>query len=227
MKRILIIDDEPNARLNFRLALEVEGYQVTEAPSGAAAMEKLSAEQFDLTLLDLRMPGVGGLELLEQMRAGGISTPVIIITAFGSVPDAVQAMKLGAIDFLEKPLRPVDLRRLVAEVVGRHQVEPRERPEQDDYETHLQAAKRHINLRHFALAEKHLQRALEFKTHSPDALNLLGVLAELRGDYRNARKYYGQAIRAQHDHEAAQQNMRRLFELDHFGVTDEPLNLGD
>lgn len=227
MKRILIIDDEPNARLNFRLALEVEGYHVTEALSGAAALEKLSAEQFDLALLDLRMPGVGGLQLLEQMRAGGILTPVIIITAYGSVPDAVHAMKLGAIDFLEKPLRPVDLRRLVAEVVGRHQVESRERPEHDDYETHLQAAKRHINLRQFALAEKHLQRALEFKTHSPDALNLLGVLAELRDDYRNARKYYGRAIRAQHDHEAAQQNMRRLFELENFGVTDEPLNLGD
>jgi DNA-binding NtrC family response regulator len=227
MKRILIIDDEPNARLNFRLALEVEGYQVAEAPSGPTALEKLSAEQFDLALLDLRMPGVGGLELLEKMRAKGILTPVIIITAYGSVPDAVHAMKLGAIDFLEKPLRPADLRRLVAEVAGRHHVESRERPERDDYETHLQAGKRQINLRNFASAEKHLQRALEFKTHSPDALNLLGVLAELGDDYREARKYYGRAIRAQHNHEAAQQNMRRLFELDHFGATDEPLNLGD
>lgn len=227
MKRILIIDDEPNARLNFRLALEVEGYHVTEATSGTGAMEKLSAEPFDLALLDLRMPGVGGLELLERMRAGGILTPVIIVTAYGSVPDAVQAIKLGAIDFLEKPLRPVDLRNLVAEVAGRHHLEPRERAERDDYETHLQAGKRQINLRNFAPAEKHLQRALELRAHSPDALNLLGVLAELRGDYRSARKYYGRAIRTQHDHEAAQQNMRRLFELDHFGATDEPLNLGD
>jgi Flp pilus assembly protein TadD len=106
-------------------------------------------------------------------------------------------------------------------------VEFRKRPEHDDCETHLQAAKRQINLRNFALAEKHLQRALEFEPRSPDALNLLGVLAELEGDYRKARKYYGRAIRAKHDHEAAQQNMRRLFELDLFGATEEPLNLGD
>jgi 6-phosphogluconate dehydrogenase (decarboxylating) len=68
---------------------------------------------------------------------------------------------------------------------------------------------------------------VEFEPRSPDALNLLGVLAELGGDYRKARKYYGRAIRARHDHEAAQQNMRRLFELNLFGATDEPLNLGD
>jgi DNA-binding response OmpR family regulator len=227
MKRILIIDDEPNARLNFRMALEVEGYQVTEAPSGAAASETLLGELFDLAILDLRMPGMDGLELLEQMREEGMATPVIIVTAYGSVPDAVRAMKLGAIDFLEKPLRPADLRRLVAEVVERHQVEYQQRTERDDFATHLRAAKRQINLRNFTLAEKHLQRGLEFEPRSADALNLLGVLAELGGDYRKARKYYGRAIRSQHDHEAAQQNMRRLFELNLFGATEEPLNLGD
>jgi DNA-binding response OmpR family regulator len=227
MKRILIIDDEPNTRLNFRLALEVEGYQVAEAPNGAAAREKLLGERLDLAILDLRMPGMDGLQLLEQMRQEGMATPVIIVTAYGSVPDAVRALKLGAIDFLEKPLRPADLRRLVAEVVERHQVEHRERTECDDFATHLRAAKRQINLRNFPLAEKHLQRALDFEPRSADALNLLGVLAELGGDYRKARKYYGRAIRARHDHEAAQQNMRRLFELNFFGSTEEPLNLGD
>jgi DNA-binding response OmpR family regulator len=228
MKRILIIDDEPNVRLNFRLALELEGYQVAEAAGGAAAREKLLGERFDLAILDLRMPGMGGLDLLEHMREKGMATPVIIVTAYGSVPDAVRAMKLGAIDFLEKPLRPADLRRLVAEVVERHHVEPRERTTApDDFATHLRAAKRQVNLRNFPLAEKHLQRALEFDPRSADALNLLGVLAELGGDYRKARKYYGRAIRARHDHAAAQQNMRRLFELNLFGATDEPLNLGD
>jgi DNA-binding NtrC family response regulator len=189
VKRILIIDDEPNARLNFRTALEVEGYQVAEAASGSTARQQLSDERFDLAILDLRMPGVGGLELLEWMRGEGMNTPVIIVTAYGSVPDAVRAMKLGAIDFLEKPLRPASLRQRVAEVVERHRVEHRARPERDDFETHLQAAKHRINLHHFALAEEHLQRALAFTPHSADVLNLLGVLAELKGDERQARKY--------------------------------------
>lgn len=227
MKRILIIDDEPNTRLNFRLALELEGYQVAEASGGAAAREQLLGERFDLVILDLRMPGTDGLQLLEQMRGKNMSTPVVIVTAYGSVPDAVRAMKLGAIDFLEKPLRPVDLRQVVAEVMERHHAEYHGPTERDDFATHLRAAKRQINLRNFALAEKHLQRALELEPRSPDALNLLGVLAELGGDYRKARKYYGRAIRVRHDHEAAQQNMRRLFELNLFGATEEPLNLGD
>jgi DNA-binding NtrC family response regulator len=227
VKHILIIDDEPNARLSFRTALEGEGYQVADAASGSMATEKLSDERFDLAILDLRMPGVGGLELLEWMRAEGMDMPVIIVTAYGTVPDAVRAMKLGAIDFLEKPLRPADLRQRVAEVVARHQVEHPQHTGRDDFETHLQAAKRQINLRDFARAEEHLQRALAFKPRSADVLNLLGVLAELGGDERQARKYYGRAIRAQHDHEAAQQNMRRLLELDLFGATDEPLHLGN
>jgi Flp pilus assembly protein TadD len=60
-----------------------------------------------------------------------------------------------------------------------------------------------------------------------EALNLLGIPAELKGDEREARRYYGRAIQARHDHEAAQQNMRRLLELDLFGATDEPLHLGN
>jgi DNA-binding NtrC family response regulator len=128
MKRILIIDDEPNARLTFRLALEAEGYPVGEAGSGAAARERLRAEPFDLALLDLRLPDAGGLDLLEQLHEEGLATPVIIVTAYGSVPDAVRAMKLGAIDFLEKPVRPAELRGRVAEVVGGHHAAPRARP---------------------------------------------------------------------------------------------------
>jgi DNA-binding response OmpR family regulator len=227
VKRILIIDDEPNARLHFRTALEGEGYQVAEAASGSTAREQVLDEPFDLAILDVRLPGVGGLELLEQLRAAAMVTPVMVVAADGSVPDAVHAMKLGAIDFLEMPLRPDELRRRVAEVVERHQVEHRKRKEPDDGETHLQAAKREINLRQFAQAERHLRRALAFEPRSADAPNLLGVLEELGGNERQARKYYGRAIRAQHDHAAAQQNLRRRFALNHFGATDEPLHPGD
>ena len=119
-KHILIVDDEPNVRLVFRTALESVGYTVAEAEDGASALEWLARSPTDLVLLDLQMPGVGGMEVLRRLRDAGNDVPVVIVTAHGSIPDAVQAMKLGAIDFLTKPLNPEPLRHVVASVIRRH-----------------------------------------------------------------------------------------------------------
>jgi len=113
-KRILIVDDEPNVRLVFRTALEATGYLVTEAADGDAALAQLRKLPTDLILLDLKMPVVDGMETLRRLRDAGDETPVVVVTAHGSVPDAVAAMKLGAVDFLPKPVSPVTLRAVVA-----------------------------------------------------------------------------------------------------------------
>ncbi len=115
-KRILIVDDEPNVRLVFRTALEATGYLVTEAADGEAGLTQLRKLPIDLILLDLKMPLVDGLETLRLLRDAGDETPVVVVTAQGSVPDAVAAMKLGAVDFLPKPVSPVTLRAVVAGV---------------------------------------------------------------------------------------------------------------
>jgi DNA-binding response OmpR family regulator len=115
-KRILIVDDEPNVRLVFRTALETTGYLVTEAADGDAALEQLRKLPIDLILLDLKMPVVDGMETLRRLRDAGDKTPVVVITAHGSVPDAVAVMKLGAVDFLPKPVSPATLRAVVSGV---------------------------------------------------------------------------------------------------------------
>src|SRR5262245_12458335 len=107
--RVLVVDDEPNVRLVFRRTLETDGYRVDEAEDGEAALGLLDRQPFDIILLDLRMPGVGGMELLRCLRDEGVDVPVVIVTAHGTIPDAVEAMRLGAIDFLSKPLTPVAL----------------------------------------------------------------------------------------------------------------------
>ena len=117
---ILIVDDEPNVRLVFRTALESTGYSVSEVEDGASALDRLEESPADLVLLDLKMPGIGGMETLRRLRDAGNDVPVVIVTAHGSIPDAVQAMKYGAIDFLSKPLRPEALRKVVGEVFRRH-----------------------------------------------------------------------------------------------------------
>ena len=170
------------------------------------------------------MPEMGGLELLAKMREAGITVPVMIVTAYSDVPHAVQAMKLGAIDFLQKPLRPDDLRSIVAEIVKRHT--PQKDHPAETFTSHIVAAKRCLNLRFFARARTHLAKALELNTRSPEAFNLAGVLAEMLDDYDKAKKCYGQSIKLDKHYEPAQQNMRRLFELQHFGSSSEPFNLG-
>src|SRR5262245_8111380 len=125
-KCILIVDDEPNVRLMLRTALESVGYEVIEAEDGRAALDRLGRKGCcpELILLDLKMPKQNGMEVLEALRAIGNAVPVVILTAHGSVPDAVLAMKLGAIDFLAKPITPDALRQVVAEVMSRHAPPP-------------------------------------------------------------------------------------------------------
>ena len=226
--RVLVVDDEPHVRLNYRVALETEGYDVEEANSGKAALEQLVDRRFGLAILDLRMPEMDGLELLARMRENKIGVPVVIVTAYSDVPHAVKAMKLGAIDFLQKPLRPEELRTLVADVFKRHAPQSSHdlRGAQESFAAHITAARRALNLQAFAKARVHLVKAMELNPQSVEAFNLAGVLAELIQDFDKARKYYGRAIKLDKHYEPAQQNMRRLFEVYHCGSSDEPISLG-
>jgi DNA-binding response OmpR family regulator len=224
-KRILLVDDESNVRLNFRRTLETEGHEIFEANSAEAAIQTLAKHPFSLAILDIRMPGMDGLELLAKMREHEIKVPAMIVTAYSDVPNAVKAMKLGAIDFLQKPLRPEELRSIVIEILKRHA--GRDEQPAETFSAHIVAAKRCLNLRAFAKARLHLVTALELNAKSAEAFNLAGVLAEVLGEYDKAKKYYGQAIKLEKNYEPAQQNMRRLFEVDHFGSSEEPVNLGD
>ncbi|MGB8356376.1 MAG: response regulator [Chthoniobacteraceae bacterium] len=222
--KVLIVDDEPNVRLMYRSSLESEGYELYEADSGAKALDQCADRQFDVAILDLNMPVMDGLELLASMRAQNMNVPVVIITAFASVPNAVSAMKLGAIDFLQKPILPDQLRSIIKDILVRHEPE-KSTGQLHDFDYYLRCAKRAINLRDFAAAKSSLVKALELDSNSPQAFNLVGVMLEMREDYEQAKRYYGQSIKLDKHFEPAQQNMRRMFELFHFGSSNEPVNL--
>jgi len=101
--RVLVADDEPAIRFVLRETLEEQGFEVAEADSGDAALRALAAGPFDVAFLDIRMPGPSGLEVLDQIRATGSDTAVVIITAQSTFENAVEAMKRGALDYLVKP----------------------------------------------------------------------------------------------------------------------------
>jgi len=105
-KRILAVDDEPNMRRLLEISLRQAGYQALSAANGRDALDMLKTEQVDLVVSDLHMPGMSGLELLKKIRVDNENIPFIMVTAQGEINTAVEAMKLGAADYI---LRPFDL----------------------------------------------------------------------------------------------------------------------
>ncbi len=102
--RILVIDDESAIRDSLRMILEYEGYEFIGAASGEDGLAVVSRESVDLVFLDIKMPGMDGLEVLQRIKALAEALPVVIISGHGTVSTAVEATKLGAFDFIEKPL---------------------------------------------------------------------------------------------------------------------------
>jgi two-component system response regulator AtoC len=107
--KILVVDDERNIRESIERLFALEGMESLTAADGREAVERLAAQAFDAVILDLKMPGMGGQELLEWMRSEGLRTPVIMISALGDINDAVKALKSGANDYLIKPFDPSEL----------------------------------------------------------------------------------------------------------------------
>jgi DNA-binding NtrC family response regulator len=120
MATILTVDDEPGIRTFLVDSLTDVGHEVMEAADGDAALQTLEDRPFDLMLLDLRMPGsTDGMAVLRSARARFPGMQIIVLTAFGTVADAVEAMRLGAFDFLQKPLEsPAAVRRLVTRALA-------------------------------------------------------------------------------------------------------------
>jgi len=114
VKRILVVDDEEGIRSFISAVLEGEGYKITEARDGKEAAEILKEQSFHLMFTDLRMPRLGGMELLRLVSSEQPEMEVVVLTAHGTVESAVEAMKLGACDYLTKPLSGPDELRVVA-----------------------------------------------------------------------------------------------------------------
>jgi CheY-like chemotaxis protein len=119
-ERILIIDDEDNIRRMMRLTLEAAGYTVGEARDGLEGL-KLYADgsNWDAVVLDQRMPGIDGLETLQRLKTSSPRVRVVMATAYASIELAVDAMKLGAADFVRKPMTPETLRNAVAAALAK------------------------------------------------------------------------------------------------------------
>ena len=206
---ILIVDDERNIRLTLSMALEAIKIPVDTAASGEEALQKLSEKSFSLMLLDLKLPGLDGMEVLRRVVDKYPEMKVIIITAYGSVEVAVEAMKLGAVDFLQKPFNPAEVRDMVSRVLQ----EPLEGRPAKKYEYYIGLAKQSINAGELTAARVYAKKAIFINSNRPEAFNILGGLCEARGDRREGQQNYRIALELDPTYEPARKNLERVTSL--------------
>jgi DNA-binding NtrC family response regulator len=181
---ILITDDEPAIRLMLRTALESDGYIVRQATNGAEAIAEINREAPDVLVLDLNMPVMDGMAVLNHFKtvAGAKLPRTIILTAFGSVSAAVKATRLGAVDFLEKPITPSDLRTAISSVLEEPELDQPPKIQLDvpgGYEQVLSRIRQAMHRADLAGAESLLELAAQRRNQqAAEYFNLLGVLYE-------------------------------------------------
>ncbi len=190
MASVLVIDDTKNIRMLLRECLECDGYDVTTASGGTEALGFLSHTEFDLIFLDVRMPEVSGTEVLRQMRQMGVSTPVVMITAFGTVKNAVECTQLGAVAYLQKPFTENRIRQVLEEVLD-------SRPERKNGNDTLAQAQREIRSGRFAEAERMLKNSLPSYFMEPLVYSLLAEAYYGLGQTEEAEKCRGISLSLQ------------------------------
>ncbi len=119
--KILIVDDEANIRASLKEILTRDGYRVVAVASGEAALESIAVQKFDLALIDLKLTGIGGIEVLTALRQRSPDTVAIVLTAHASLDTAVKALRQGAHDYLFKPCKPAELRESIRRGLLQHQ----------------------------------------------------------------------------------------------------------
>jgi DNA-binding response OmpR family regulator len=153
------------------------------------------------------MPGMDGMDVLRHVRKFQPDIRIIIITAHGTIESAVEAMRLGAVDFIQKPFTPNEIRHLVQRVLDRDQIAAETAK---DYETHIELAKRCIGDGKFDSAKEHVNEAIAQDASKPEAFNLKGALLEIDGQIGEALKQYRVAYHLEPTYAPARANLDRI-----------------
>ena len=224
-EKILIIDDEKNIRMTLEKSLNNEGYAVESAINGENGLEKLQENEYPVVLLDMNLPGINGIEVLRKISSLDINTRVIMITGYGNVETAVEAMKLGAVDYLRKPFKPEDIGDLVREVFQRYEIE-KDEFEAESFAEYLNMAKAEVNNHNFESAVDLLKKATSVDPEKPEPFNLLGIIYEMRNNQPEAMKMYRTALSLDPTYTPANENLDRAGDMNSSKDLDE-MNLGD
>lgn len=183
MKKVLVADDTKNIRTLLTTCLEVNGYNVLTASNGLEAMELLKSEKFDLAFIDIKMPEISGTEVLRKIRLMGIEIPVVIMTAFATVKNAVECTKLGAVSYLQKPFTADKVRNVldgISEFDSSNKA-----PSQ-----YIDLAKQLFSSNDHASAFDYLKKALSIDPTKAEVYYLIGRIYESDNNLDMAQKFF-------------------------------------
>lgn len=184
MKTVLVVDDTKNIRVLLKTCLELYGYHVLTASNSILAYELLTNENIDLVFLDIKMPEVSGTELLKNMRAAEINTPVIIMTAFATIKNAVDCTKLGAVAYLQKPFTAEKVKNVLNEFYSSPY-------NSVDINSYITSAEENLRNKEFDKAFTLLKKALSIDPSNSHVYDLLSKLYEFKGDIKQSNIFQG------------------------------------
>jgi two-component system, OmpR family, response regulator len=183
MKKVLVTDDTKNIRILLTTCLELNGYKVSTASSGDEALKLFETETFDLAFIDIRMPEISGTEVLRRIRSMGINIPIVIMTAFATVKNAIECTKLGAVAYLQKPFTTDKVKLLLKELECDNKEESTE-------ENYISYGRELLDDGKVDEAYSALKMALSFDPRRSECYELIGKVHELKGDMEGAKRFY-------------------------------------
>jgi two-component system OmpR family response regulator len=192
MKKVLIVDDTKNIRTLLTTCLELRDYEVFEAEDGKSALDliKIKKNEINLIFLDIRMPQMSGTEVLKAIRDIGINCPVIIMTAYATVKNAIDCTKLGAVAYLQKPFSPDRVNSVLEEIFNQEDEYENlclQKKSEDDF---LFNSKILINEGKYMEAHESLKMALARDPYCKEVYYLLGEVNEKMNNSEEAKRFY-------------------------------------
>lgn len=167
MKKALIIDDTKNIRIMLTKCLEISGYEAQAVQNGIEGLKCMENNTYDLIFLDIKLPELSGTEVLKRIRSKGINTPVIIITAYPTVKNAVECTKMGAVSYLQKPFTADRLKNTLESL-------------NLDFKDNIQEEKFNI---------KNIINLFEKDPSNPEIYNMLSEFYNEKGDILKSEKF--------------------------------------
>ncbi len=186
MKKVLIVDDTKNIRMILTKCLELEGYEVLTASDGTQALELFMTHSFDLAFLDIKLPGVRGTEVLKRIREKGIKTPVIIITAYATVKNAVDCTNLGAVAYVQKPFSADKIRNVLLDFENSSLSSKNE----ENSDSFILRAKSYLDADEFEKSLDFAQKALAKDVENPELYLLISRAYRGMGNEKSAERFY-------------------------------------
>jgi len=197
--RILIVDDERNVRGLLRKILEEEGYNVAAVATGEEALEEIKKGDFKLITVDIKLPGISGIEFIKRVRTQGLDTPILVVSALTNAVPIVEAIKSGANDYLSKPFPSQDLVRKVRELLSVDQI---------TFEKLERRIEEKLSEGKYAVAEK-MARQLFALRPSADAHYVYANVLRNLGNHKLALRHLRAALALDPNHKKASEEIQK------------------